>query len=132
MPRAATARTPRPAAQHAPRVAAIVLAAGQSRRMGQLNKLLAEIDGVPMVRRAVDAARASKAEPVVVVTGHEPERVRATLGRKRRTEVVHNPDYAAGLSTSLARGLAALPAEVDGRSFAWAICRASRPRISID
>ena len=51
-------------------IAAIVLSAGQSRRMGARNKLLAEIDGTPMVLRAVDAALASQAGPVH--RGHRP------------------------------------------------------------
>ena len=93
-------------------VAAIVLAAGQSRRMGDDNKLLAEVDGRPMVMHVVDAMLASRAAPVIVVTGHEAERVRAVLG-DRPVEWRHNPDYAEGLSTSLRAGLDALP-EVEG------------------
>ena len=97
----------------APRIAALVLAAGQSRRMGPDNKLLAEVNGKPMVVRAVEAVLASQAEPVIVVTGHQRDRVEAALaGLGQRS--VHNPDYAQGLSTSLHRGLAALPAGTDG------------------
>jgi len=95
----------------APRVAAIVLAAGQSRRMGTVNKLLAEIDGLAMVARVVDAALASHADPVAVVTGHEADRVRAVLAG-RPLVFADNRDFAAGLSTSLKVGLAALPDEV--------------------
>jgi molybdenum cofactor cytidylyltransferase len=102
-----------PAAPRAPRIAALVLAAGQSRRMGTLNKLLIEIDGVPMVRGVVEMLRQSKADPIVVVTGHEGERVSAAL-RDLPVTVVHNPDFAQGLSTSLKRGIAALPADADG------------------
>jgi len=109
----------------APRVAALVLAAGQSRRMGAINKLLADIDGVPMVAHAVDAALASQAASVVVVTGHEQARVAAALG-DRNVTVVHNPDYAAGLSTSLRAGLAAVPADCQ----AVAICLGDMPRIA--
>src|SRR5690606_15133912 len=61
-----------------PRVAAIVLAAGRARRMGR-NKLIAELDGAPIVRRVAGAALASRARPVVVVTGHEADAVRAAL-----------------------------------------------------
>ncbi len=95
------------------RIAALVLAAGQSRRMGACNKLLAEVDGRPMVTHVVDALLASRAAPVVVVTGHEAERVRAALG-DRPVHLVANPDYAEGLSTSLRAGLAALPDDVEG------------------
>ena len=100
-------------ARHAPRVAALVLAAGQSRRMGPVNKLLADIDGVPMVVRAVDAALASKARPVVVVTGHESDRIRQALAG-RAVAFAHNDRYAEGLSTSLRAGLDALPDDCDG------------------
>jgi len=97
----------------APRVAAIVLAAGQGRRMGGPNKLAATIRGRPLSRIAAEAAVASRADPVVVVTGHEPELVRGALGGLD-VRIVQNPDYADGLSTSLRRGLAALPEDVDG------------------
>ena len=93
-----------------PRIAALVLAAGQSRRMGNANKLLEEVGGSPMVARVVGAARASQAVSVTVVTGHEYERVEAAVGGP----TVRNPDYAAGLSTSLKAGIAALPEDVDG------------------
>jgi len=109
----------------APRVAALVLAAGQSRRMGTLNKLLIEIDGVPMVRRVVEVLRQSKATPIVVVTGHESERVAEVL-RDLPVTIVHNPDYAQGLSTSLKRGLPALPAESDGAL----VCLGDMPRVT--
>jgi molybdenum cofactor cytidylyltransferase len=95
------------------RVAALVLAAGQSRRMGSQNKLLAEVDGRAMVTHAVDAMLASRAAPVIVVTGHEADAVRTALG-ERPVELVANPDYAEGLSTSLKAGLAALPADAEG------------------
>lgn len=94
------------------RAAAVVLAAGLGSRMKEAHKLTAPVGGVPLVRRAVEAALASKARPVVVVTGHEEGRVREAL---TGLDVVfaHNPDYAAGLSTSLRAGIVALPAEVD-------------------
>ena len=64
-------------------------------------------------RIAAEAALASRADPVVVVTGHEPDKVRAALAGLD-VRFVHNPDYADGLSTSLRRGIAALPEDVDG------------------
>ena len=92
----------------AARIAAIVLAAGRSSRMGAANKLLADIDGVPMVRRAVDAALASMARPVIVVTGNEQGKVHAAL-RGCKVTFAHNPAFAEGMSTSLKAGLAAVP-----------------------
>ncbi len=57
----------------------MVLAAGRSTRMGAINKLIAEIGGKPLVRIAGEQALASRAKPVIVVTGHEREKVEAAL-----------------------------------------------------
>ncbi len=102
-----------PALPHKPRIAALVLAAGQSRRMGSVNKMLAEANGKPMIEASVDSVLASDAGLVTVVTGHEPDAVRGAL-QGRDVSFVHNPDYADGLSTSLRTGIAALPGDVDG------------------
>jgi molybdenum cofactor cytidylyltransferase len=125
MSRAKVAAEAAKAAPKAPRVAALLLAAGQSRRMGTLNKLLIGIDGKPMVRHVAEAVAASQAAPVVVVTGHEQERVAAALAGLA-VRFVHNPDYAQGLSTSVKRGLAAVPAEVDGA----VVCLGDMPLVS--
>jgi molybdenum cofactor cytidylyltransferase len=95
-----------------PQIAAIVLAAGLSRRMGA-NKLLATVDGVAMVRRVAQAAIGSHATPVVVVTGHGSEGVALALAGLD-VRLVVNPEYAEGLSTSLRAGLGALPASAEG------------------
>jgi molybdenum cofactor cytidylyltransferase len=88
--------------------AGIVLAAGTSSRMGGRNKLLLEVGGEPLARRVVWAALAAGLDPVVVVLGHEAERVRDALaGLACRT--VHNAGYEAGMTTSLRAGVAALP-----------------------
>lgn len=112
------------ATRKAPRIAALILAAGQSRRMGEINKLLAEINGKPMVARVVEIIRASRAGPLTVVTGHEAARVKAALPDD--LAFVDNPDYAVGLSASLKVGIAALPADIDG----VVVCLGDMPRIS--
>lgn len=94
-------------------VAAIVLAAGQSRRMGKQNKLLAEFDGEPLVRRSAKAALASKASPVIVVTGHMEDEIHAALAGLDVT-MAHNKDFADGLALSLKRGLQAVPDDSAG------------------
>ena len=109
---------------HEPKVAAIVLAAGLSRRMGKANKLLAEIDGGTMVARVLDAVTASHASPIIVVTGHEAERVEGALAARRIT-FVRNPEYEEGLASSVRHGIAALSNDVDGAL----ICLGDMPRI---
>lgn len=110
LPREEVSRKPRAAERN---IAALVLAAGRSSRMGGPNKLLAEIGGRPLVRIAVEQALASHARPVIVVTGHQRERVEAALAGLP-VKLVHNPAFADGLGTSLKTGIAALPAETDG------------------
>ena len=100
-------------ARRSPRIAAVVLAAGLSRRMGGPNKLLAPIDGVPMIARVVDAFLASKAEPVIVVLGHQAADVRAALAG-RDVRFVENPAYEEGLGASLRAGIEAVGEGVDG------------------
>jgi molybdenum cofactor cytidylyltransferase len=105
-------------------IAAIVLGAGRSSRMGGPNKLLAEIGGKPLVRIVVDQVLASRARPVIVVTGHQRERVEAALNGLP-VKFVHNPHFADGLGTSLRAGVGALPAEVDGAI----VCLGDMPQV---
>jgi molybdenum cofactor cytidylyltransferase len=94
-------------------VAGVILAAGRSTRMRPRNKLLEEIGGRKVIARVAETALASAATPIVVVTGFEAQRIAEAL-RGLDLTCVHNPDFAAGLSTSLRAGLAALPAKSDG------------------
>ncbi len=111
----------------APRIGALVLAAGQSRRMGATNKLTAEIDGVPMVMQVCETVLASKAEGMIVVTGHQRDAVRQALSAVDTT-FVHNPAFAEGLSSSLCAGLAAVPEGWDG----VVVCLGDMPRVTTD
>ena len=85
-------------------VAAVILAAGSSTRMGE-NKLLLALDGETVVRRALRAAADAGLDPVVVVLGHEAERVRAEIAGLPCVPIV-NPRHAAGKGTSLQAGIA--------------------------
>ena len=88
------------------RLGAVILAAGGSARMGAAKQLLM-VGGVPLVVRAVDAALASAARPVVVVLGARAERVRAPVSGRPVLTVV-NPDWRTGMASSIRAGLAAL------------------------
>ena len=124
----------------APRVAAVVLAAGLSRRMGGANKLLVDIEGashakrdsearsgvgnhepsvsegrsgLSIIARVVDALLASNVEKVLVVVGHEAARVKEALV-ERAVTFVANPDYEEGLGASLRVGISAVDSDMDG------------------
>jgi len=95
-----------------PRIAAIVLAAGLSSRMGA-NKLLASVRGKPLVRHAVEAALASSVQSVIVVTGNGAADVEQALFPLTPLFVKNN-DYSKGLSSSLKLGLGHVPEVCDG------------------
>jgi molybdenum cofactor cytidylyltransferase len=88
--------------------AAIVLAAGLSRRMRDVNKLLIEINGTSMIRATVSACIAVCDAPATVVTGHQAADIEAVL-EGLNARFIRNPDYTAGQQASVAVGLAAAP-----------------------
>jgi molybdenum cofactor cytidylyltransferase len=92
------------------------LAAGQSTRFGgddSSTKLVTKIGSIPLVRRVADSALASRAQPVIVVTGHAASAVKAAL-KDCPVQIIHAEDYAAGQSRSLRAGIAALPPSANG------------------
>jgi molybdenum cofactor cytidylyltransferase len=102
-----------PAGRHGCKVAAIVLAAGRSSRMGPHNKLLQSIDGSTIIARVAGAAIASGANPVIVVTGFEADRIKEALSGLDVT-FANNPNFDEGMSGSIKTGLSVLPARSDG------------------
>ncbi|MEM7214263.1 MAG: molybdopterin-binding/glycosyltransferase family 2 protein [Pseudomonadota bacterium] len=92
------------------KTAAVVLAAGQSRRMGVMNKMTSKLNDKPMVRHVVEAAVASKCDDVIVVTGFEPEAVREAVGHID-CRFIYNPEFPDGLSRSLAAGISSVQSE---------------------
>ncbi len=89
------------------RVGAIILAAGGSRRMGRSKQLLDWL-GKPLIAHAVEKALSAGCNPVLVVTGAEEERVASALAGYA-VDLVQNPHWAEGQSTSVQAGLAHLP-----------------------
>jgi molybdenum cofactor cytidylyltransferase len=107
-------------------VAGVVLAAGSSIRMGR-NKLLLELDGESLLRRAVSRAAAANLDPVIVVVGFEADRVLEELAGLRYRAVV-NPEYQQGLNRSLQAGIRAVPAVATGAL----IMLADMPHVTTD
>ena len=89
------------------KVAGIILAAGASRRMGSVNKLLASIAGKPVVRHAVESFVATSLSPIIVVVGYESDKVAAAL-EGLPVQLVFNPDHATGQGSSVGVGVEAL------------------------
>lgn len=106
------------------RIAAIVLAAGRSTRMGDDNKLLLKFNDKTMVNYVVEQLKESRASDIYVVTGNESEAIKKSI--KAQVKFVHNPNFFHGLSTSLKVGMEALPSDVD----AAMICLGDMPYIT--
>lgn len=110
----------------APEIWAVVLAAGESRRMGGRPKQLLELEGEPLVRRAVRVALSAGAAGVVVVSGAAAAEVeRAVAGFGQRVRTAYNPAYASGMASSLQVGIAALPETATGAL----VLLADQPRV---
>ncbi|MEM7170339.1 MAG: molybdopterin-binding/glycosyltransferase family 2 protein [Pseudomonadota bacterium] len=110
-----------------PQIGAVVLAAGQSSRMGSQNKLLIQVNGSAIVRTTVQEVRRARISDLVVVTGHQANAVaQALAGIDAR--IVKNDNYQSGLSTSVKCGLAALSADLDGAM----ICLGDMPFVKTD
>ena len=87
-------------------ISALLLAAGESRRMGSFKQLL-RLEGKTFVECCVDEILASKADDLIVVTGHRESDVRRAVG-DRPVKFAHNEDYKLVMSHSIKRGLAAV------------------------
>jgi len=99
-----------------PFVSAVVLAAGASSRMGGADKLTQAYDGVPLIRRVVDAVLRSRADEAVVVLGPRDDpmtKAREAALKGCGARVVHNAESAEGMASSLRAGLSAISAGAD-------------------
>ncbi len=99
------------------KVAAIILAAGGSSRMGGRNKLLLPVEGQPMVARVCGAVLQAGYDPLRVVTGHDQVAVATAVAAAvaaAGVQTVHNGDWASGMASSIRTGLDALPEDADG------------------
>ena len=107
-------------------IAAVVLAAGASQRMGEQNKLLALWQGKPLVRHVVETSIKANTDQTIVVTGHEAASMKQTLDGLD-VHLVDNPDYREGLSASLKAGVRSVDAECSGA----VILLADMPRLKV-
>lgn len=89
------------------KVSAIVLAAGESKRMAGRNKLLLPLEEKTIVECAVDAILEARVDDVIVVLGHEAAAIQKVL-QKRALRFTFNPNFRGGMASSIQAGVAAL------------------------
>jgi molybdenum cofactor cytidylyltransferase len=100
----------------APRIAAIILAAGESKRFGDRPKQLLDWHGRSFVQIAVDNAIEAGLDPIIVVIGSHAAEVRSSIGN-RKVVIVENKDWSHGQSTSVRSGIQALPNDINAALF---------------
>ncbi|MTI09272.1 NTP transferase domain-containing protein [Curvivirga aplysinae] len=100
----------------------ILLAAGQSRRMGKDNKLLTQYNNKALLDHALECIHETNIDDLIVVTGHAPEEISNILS-KYKLSIIHNPDYETGIASSLKTGISNLPRDCD----AVMICLSDMP-----
>lgn len=116
-----------------PDYAAVVLAAGMSTRAGPVNKLLLPLGERTLLGCVLDAVRASAVDEIIVVTGHEADRIRPVIsthlsGTDKDWRIAHAPDFADGLSASLKAGINAVHPDALGA----VVCLGDMPLVTSD
>ena len=86
-------------------ISTILLSEGQSARMKGENKLIKEIDGMPLIKHAVKNILASTVDEIIIVLGHEKDLIKNTVGVNKKIKFIYNKDFKKGISYSIKTGL---------------------------
>ena len=107
-------------------ISAILLAAGQSKRMNGENKLIKEIDGVGIIKYAAKNILGSSINEIVIVLGHEEKIIKDIINEHKKIKFVYNKNYKNGISTSIKIGLENVSKKMD----AFFICLGDMPDVN--
>ena len=105
-------------------IAAILLAAGSSRRMGKENKLLLSYRGYPIIQHQINEIRKSSLSDIIVVLGHEGEKIKSFLPEEIKK--VFNENHLSGMTSSIQKGVEAVDEKVKG----YMICLSDMPFVT--
>jgi len=83
----------------------ILLAAGESKRMNGENKLIKEIDGIPLIKYSVKNILGSAVDELIIVTGYQKEIIENTIDKNKKIKFVYNKDFSNGIASSINAGL---------------------------
>ena len=86
-------------------ISAILLAAGESKRMGGENKLLKKINGIPLIIHTVKNILSTSISELIIVIGYQEKMMRDTINKDSKIKFVYNKDFKAGMSSSIKMGL---------------------------
>ena len=109
-------------------VSAILLAAGQSKRMDGENKLTKEIQGIPIIKHSVKNILASSINELIIVLGYQKEIIEKLIDKNEKIKFVFNKDFESGMASSIKTGLDNLSEKTE----AFFICLGDMPMVSHD
>ena len=107
-------------------ISAILLAAGQSKRMAGENKLTKEIKGSPLIKHSIKNILASSINELIIVLGHQKEIIEKLIDKHEKIKFVFNKDFESGMSSSIKTGLDHLSKNTE----AFFICLGDMPMIN--
>ena len=107
-------------------ISAILLAAGQSKRMNGENKLTREIQGVPLIKLSVKNILASSVNELLIVLGHQKEIIEKLIDKNEKIKFVFNKDFESGMASSIKTGLNHLSKNTE----AFFICLGDMPMVN--
>ena len=109
-------------------ISAILLAAGQSKRMNGENKLTKKIQDIPLIKHSVKNILFSSVDELIVVLGHQKEIIEKLIDKNEKIKIIFNKDFESGMASSIKTGLDNL----SEKSEAFFICLGDMPMISHD
>ena len=109
-------------------ISAILLAAGQSKRMNGVNKLTKEIQGIPLIKLSVKNILASSINELIIVLGHQKEIIEKLIDKNEKIKFVFNKNFESGMASSIKTGLNNLSEKTE----AFFICLGDMPMINQD
>ena len=109
-------------------ISAILLAAGQSKRMNGVNKLTKKIQGIPLIKLSVKNILASSINELIIVLGHQKEIIEKLIDKNEKIKFVFNKNFESGMASSIKTGLNNLSEKTE----AFFICLGDMPMVSHD
>ena len=107
-------------------ISAILLAAGQSKRMSGENKLTKKIQGIPLIKRSVQNILKSSINELIIVVGHQKEIIEKLIDKNKKIKFVFNKDFESGMASSIKTGLDNL----SNKTEAFFVCLGDMPLVN--
>ena len=107
-------------------ISSILLAAGESLKMGGENKLTKEINGMALINHAVKNILGSAVDELIIVLGYEKLEIENIIEKNKKIKFVYNENYKTGISSSIKEGLK----HISKKSDAFFICLGNMPNVN--